>query len=108
MKPNLIRTFLLLLAVMVFYTACKKNTIKPVATQTATDYKALSSRIAVTFYKSITGQYGGTDVSKGIKSPFGTNAAGHKTVFSTVPLCGFAVDTSYSYTIPDPVQIFDT
>jgi len=108
MKLNLFRTLLLLSAFMIFYTGCKKNTIKPIATKTAVDYKALSSKLAVTFYKSITGQYGGTDVSKGIKSPFGTNAAGHKTVFSTVPLCGFAIDTSYNYTIPDPVRQFDT
>src|SRR6185437_15371210 len=108
MKLNLIRTFLLLSAFIVFYTACKKNTVKPIVTQAATDYKALSSRLAVTFYKSITGRYGGTDVSKGIKSPFGTNTAGHKSVFSTSPLCGFAIDTSYNYTVPDPVQIFDT
>jgi hypothetical protein len=108
MKLNFIRTLLLLSAFILFYTACKKNTVKPIATKTAVDYKALSSRLAVTFYKSITGQYGGTDVSKGIKSPFGTNTAGHKTVFSTTPLCGFAIDTSYNYTIPDPVRQFDT
>jgi hypothetical protein len=108
MKLNFIRTVLLLSAFIVFYTACKKNTVKPIAIKTDVDYKALSSRLAVTFYKSITGQYGGTDVSKGIKSPFSTNAAGHKTIFSTAPLCGFAIDTSYNYTIPDPVRQFDT
>jgi hypothetical protein len=108
MKLNFIRTRLLLSAFMVFYTACKKNTVKPIATNATVDYKALSSKLAVTFYKSITGQYGGTDISKGIKSPFSANAAGHKTIFSTTPLCGFAIDTSFNYTIPDPIRPYDT
>jgi hypothetical protein len=111
MKTNITRAILCLACFMLFYTACKKNTVKPVATTTTTvDYGKLSSQTAVAFYKSITGQYGGADVSKGIKSPFSTKAA-RRALFSTAPLCGFVIDTSYNYTIdtgPDIHSLTDT
>ena len=101
MKLNFTRTFLALAAATLFYTGCKKDTVKPAVTTpvtTATDFKALSSQTALMFYKSINGQYGGTDISKGISSPFSTKT-GRRVVNSIAPLCGFVIDTSYNYTI---------
>jgi len=111
MKTNITRAILCLAVFMLFYTSCKKNTIKPAATTATTvDYGKLSSQTAVTFYRSITGQYGGADVSKGIKSPFSAKLTG-RALFSTSPLCGFVIDTSYYYTIdtgPDIHSLTDT
>ena len=111
MKTNITRAILCLAGITLFYTACKKNTVKPAATTTTTiDYGKLSSQTAVTFYKSITGQYGGADVSKGIKSPFSAKVTG-RALNSTAPLCGFVIDTSYNYTIdtgPDIHSLTDT
>ena len=99
MKINITRAILCLAAFMLFYSSCKKNTIKPATTAATTvDYATISSQTAVTFYKSITGQYGGADVSKGIKSPFSAKVTG-RALFSTSPLCGFVIDTSYNYSI---------
>ena len=101
MKLNLTRTTLLFAVFILVYSSCKKNTIKPVAattTATPVDLAALSSQVGVTFYKSINGQYGGTDISKGITSPFSTKT-GRRVVNSIAPLCGFVIDTSYNYTI---------
>jgi hypothetical protein len=105
MKTNITRAILCLAGFTLFYTACKKNAVKPAATATASiDYGTLSNQTAVSFYKSITGQYGGADVSKGITQPFSAKTTGH-TVFSTVPLCGFVIDTSYNYTISTGTNI---
>jgi len=99
MKINITRAILCLAAFMLFYSSCKKNTVKPAATAATTvDYATLSSQTATMFYKSITGQYGGADVSKGIKSPFSAKVTG-RALFSTSPLCGFVIDTSYNYSI---------
>lgn len=108
MKLTYTRTLFLLAVVIGCYTACKKSPLKPITTATTpTDYKALSSNIARQFYKSITGQYGGTDVSQGITLSSKFNFAAHKglTINSITPLCGFVVDTTYNYTIgADPIK----
>ena len=98
MKFNLIRTFILLTAFIVFYTACKKNTVKPTATKTATDYKALSSQVGLSLYKSLTGTYGGTNINNGITPPANVSAATSRS-FTNAPvnlLCGFSVTTGYN------------
>jgi len=114
MKLTYNRTLFLLAIVICCSAACKKSPLKPVTTTTtATDYKALSSNIAGQFYKSITGQYGGTDVRQGITLSSKFNFAAHKglTLNSIAPLCGFVVDTTYNYTtgtdaIKDTVKTF--
>src|ERR1700761_5827982 len=97
------------------YTACKKNAAKPASTTTA-NYQAFSSQLATSFYRSITGQYGGTDISKGINSPVSTatsfSTQGHRSIFDTNPLCGYIIDTAYSYVThtgaPGPLAPGDT
>ena len=98
MKINITRAILCLAAFMLFYTSCKKNTAKP-ATAAGVDYQKLSSQLATTFYKSITGQNGGVDVSKGIVSPFSAKNTGYQRLntISANPLCGFVIDTVYQY-----------
>lgn len=98
MKTNITRAILCLAGCMLFYTACKKNTAKP-ATAAGISYEKLSSQLATTFYKSITGQYGGIDVSKGIVSPFSAKTSGYQRLntVSANPLCGFVIDTVYQY-----------
>lgn len=100
MKLNLTRTFFLMAAIVVFYASCKKQNTPSASNTTAkaaVDYKALSSTIGTQFYKSITGQYGGTDVNKGITTPFATHDVGNqKVLLSSVPLCGFVMDTTFN------------
>jgi len=113
MKPlSFIRTLVLLSAFVLFYTACKKNAVKPAAKTAPVSYETISSKLSVTLYKSVTGQYGGVDVTKGIKSPFNVKTTGNKKIFSTNPLCGFTIDTGYTYATysgyPAPQNPFDT
>jgi len=98
MKTNTTRAILLLAVFTLFYTACKKNTAKP-APAAGINYQKLSSQLATTFYKSITGQYGGIDVGKGIVSPFSAKTSGYQTLntISANPLCGFVIDTLFQY-----------
>lgn len=108
MKPNLARAVLLAAVLILFYSACKKNTVKPAATADNSAYAKLSSQAAVMLYKAITGRYGGADVSKGIAEPFNTNGPGPKLqVFTANPLCGFISDTSYSYMTHSGGPVFD-
>ena len=104
MKLSFTRATMLLAVFMLFYTACKKNTVKPAEAAANVDYGSLSSQTGVLLYKSITGYYGGADVSKGIASPFSVKTGG-RAVFSNAPLCGFVVDTSYNYTISTGTNI---
>jgi len=104
MKKNFTYALIALAAITMLSTSCKKNSIKKTTTN-STDLAKLSGQIATNFYKSITGQYGGADVSKGIKSPFAANTSNHKgLVLNDVPsLCGFVVDTTYDYTVAPPI-----
>jgi len=98
MKLNLIRTLALLVAVVFFNTACKKNAVPALAKTPAADYKTLSSQIASGLYKSLTGGYGGININDGISSPK-TATINHKPFMlnsvNQVSLCGFIVDTTF-------------
>jgi hypothetical protein len=101
MKKKFTQIVFTLSAVVMLYASCKKSEFK--TTTNTTDYKALSSTIATTFYKSITGSYGGVNVSQGIKSTIKTSASGRDLVLNSIsPLCGFVVDTTYDITTPPP------
>jgi len=100
MKLNFTRPLFVLAGVVFFYTSCKKADVPSVSnTTTAVDFKTLSSQLGTEFYKSITGQYGGTDVNKGITTPDVAVAANKKfSLNSVVPLCGTVIDTTYNTT----------
>lgn len=101
MKLNFTRLLFVLVAIVFFYASCKKANVPSVNNTTkAVDFKMLSSQIGTQFYKSITGQYGGTDVSKGITSPHEAAFAANKkfSLNSVAPLCGTVIDTTYNTT----------
>jgi len=101
MKLNFTRLLFVLAAVVFFYASCKKADVPSVSnTTTSVDFKTLSSQIGTQFYKSITGQYGGTNVNKGITSPDEARVAANKkfSLNSVVPLCGTVIDTTYNTT----------
>ncbi|MCR8561348.1 hypothetical protein KXD93_27090 [Mucilaginibacter sp. BJC16-A38] len=105
MKLNLTRTLVLLAVIVVCYASCKKQNAPSAGntTKAVIDYKALSSTIGTQFYKSITGQYGGTDVNKGITSPDEAVAANKKfSLNSIAPLCGTIIDTTYKTETVNP------
>lgn len=97
MKINITRILVLLAVAVLLYPSCKKDQAA-VNNQTTLDYKAMSGQIAMSLYRGITGQYGGTDVSKGIVLPANVNVANHAglRLNSTSTLCGFGVDTTFS------------
>lgn len=99
MKPSLkLIPALLLCAAACVYTACKKNAVKP-ALKTTTNIKSISAQIALNLYASITGKYGGNNITNGIKAPSSLTHRG-PVIFDTNPLCGFFVDTVYNTTTP--------
>jgi hypothetical protein len=105
MKLNFTRLVFVLAAVVFFYASCKKANIPSVNNTTKVDFKTLSSQIGTQFYKSITGRYGGTDVSKGITSPHGAAFAANKKFSpnSVAPLCGTVIDTTYNTITGNPI-----
>ncbi|MEO6980970.1 MAG: hypothetical protein ABI113_21420 [Mucilaginibacter sp.] len=99
MKLKFLRTLFVLSAVVFLYASCKKQGVPSAGNTTkgAIDYKTLSSTIGTQFYKSITGQYGGADVNKGITSPYIAHAGGNNRVLNSIPaLCGTVIDTTYN------------
>jgi hypothetical protein len=98
MKNRLSFSVLVLFLAVLLYTACTKNALKPATSTSAVNYKTLSSQVAALFYRSIIGQYGGTDVSKGIVAPFSTGVGGRNVlaVNSMAPQCGSIIDTTYN------------
>ena len=68
MKLNLTRIFIVLLAVVFCYSACKKAATKPASTSPITDADA-AKQIALSLNQSLTGQLGGTNINDGAKAP---------------------------------------
>ncbi|HZY38831.1 MAG TPA: hypothetical protein VFE53_19360 [Mucilaginibacter sp.] len=83
----------LLLAALV-YASCKKTANSPTSQHTDS-YAALSSSIAVNFYQSILGKFGGINVNNGVKAPSSMVMPGRQSLFST-SLCGFVKDTAFA------------
>ncbi len=102
MKPTFTRLIFLLVAVAVCFTACNKESVKTtVKSTTVTDpNQALAIQLAVGFYKSVTGAYGGADLKNGIKiSSVAPNAKKGPVLLSISPLCGYEFDTTADYTV---------
>jgi hypothetical protein len=97
MKTNFARLPALLIAAILFCASCKQAAVNPATTNT-TDYKALSSQVGLSLYKSLTGTYGGTNINNGITPPANVSAATSRS-FANAPanlLCGFSVTTGYN------------
>jgi len=96
MKTNLIR-IAAIIAVAFFYASCKQAAIKPADSNTI-DYKALSSQVGLSLYKSLNGTYGGTSINSGITPPANVSAATSRS-FANAPvnlLCGFSSNSGYN------------
>jgi len=99
MKLNLTRIFIVLLAVVFCYSACKKAATKPVSTSPITDID-VAKQIASSLNQSLTGQLGGTNINDGAKAPSSIVAGKKtKTVNSLNPLCGYVIDTAYTHLV---------
>ncbi|MDB4925863.1 hypothetical protein [Mucilaginibacter sp.] len=94
MKAILKYIIALLVTVACVYIACKKGQSSSTTYFNSPD---LSKQIAVGFYNSLLGQYGGANINDGINAPGSGN-----------PFCGYTVDTTYTYnqTAGDTVRKF--
>ncbi|HVW98566.1 MAG TPA: hypothetical protein VHA56_21545 [Mucilaginibacter sp.] len=83
----------------VFNEGCKKNQIKA-NTPKSVDFKSLSSKVALNFMQAVSGKIGGANINDGIKAPSGItmNVKGLR-LFSVNPLCGYAIDTAYNFSV---------
>jgi hypothetical protein len=88
-------TIVILIGVAFVYSACKTSQITPTAK--TTDLSALSSQIAMSLYKSFSGQYGGANINNGIKAPSGLGASRRGPAINGIyDYCGITIDTSYN------------
>jgi hypothetical protein len=86
-----------LISVLCIYTACQKSNVT--SNNQTIDPKLLSSQIALSFYNSISGQYGGVNINGGIQTPanLALNPTGPR-INGLNSYCGYTVDTTYTNT----------
>ncbi len=95
MKKNLTPLVLIVAACLFGFTSCKKYAAEtPVQKTNTVDSKLFASQFAVSFYKSVTGVYGGADIKNGIKvSAVAPAAKKGPVMFGIDPMCGYVIDT---------------
>jgi hypothetical protein len=84
------------------FTSCKKDNFKttPKNLNTVDSNRTAAIRFAVSFYKSVTGAYGGAELKNGIKiSSVNPSAKRGPVLMSINPLCGVVIDTTADNTI---------
>jgi len=83
--------------VVFIYTGCKKSETKP-ATKTLSAIDTSNTKIAFTLMQGLSGVYGGANINDGVKAESNiTDGQSHGViVFKKVPLCGFAIDTTFN------------
>jgi hypothetical protein len=81
---------IILAAVTLTFTECKKSAAPAAAKTNAIDYKSLASQIATSLYRSVNG----SSVVKG--NNLKNNSVRGKAVFDVSSLCGYTVDTTYT------------
>src|SRR5882762_1748228 len=90
-------TLIFAIAVCAFcFTSCKKDSFKTTAKNITTSdlNEAAASQLAVSFYNSVTGAYGGAELKNGIKTSSADSLSKKGLVLlSTIPLCGMKFDT---------------
>lgn len=98
MKLNYTRIILMAVVVAFFYTACKKSETKLVVKLVSVTDTS-NAKITFTLMQGLTGAYGGTNINDGIRAESNISN-GQKNngaiVFKKVPLCGFAIDTTFN------------
>ncbi|WP_214073562.1 hypothetical protein [Mucilaginibacter sp. dw_454] len=104
-----VKYFCLLLAITVIYAACKKSDSGP---NSIFNPAELSRELAVSLYKSLSGQYGGANISDGIKAPLSISTPAHRgpQINDVNPYCGLTIDTAYnlSQDVIDTVKTYYT
>lgn len=104
--------FCMLLAISLIYSSCKKTESNSSPTKSPFNASDFSIQLAVNLYRSLSGQFGGADVSGGVKAPSNIIAPGQKgpRVNSVNPYCGLTVDTTYhsSETVADSLKNYYT
>jgi hypothetical protein len=84
-----------MLFVLCIYTSCKKTQVG--SNTQAVNAEALSKQIALNLYKTISGQYGGTNIANGIKAPASLTKPGKGLRINDFnPYCGYTIDTTYN------------
>ncbi len=83
------------ICVAVIY-SCKTSSVKPTS-QNTTSTDAVAAQIALSLSKSFTGQYGGTNINQGIKSPYSIAHRG-LAINGIYDLCGTGIDTTFNTT----------
>ena len=92
-------TFLFLMAVTLFYAACKKTTYNaPGATATP---KQVTSQIALNISEYLLGSGGAVDISSGLDGPstFAVHTKGKTAYDLNNPFCGLVIDTTLNYSV---------
>lgn len=109
MKLNF-TTLVCTIAVCAFcFTSCKKDGFKATVKNTGTidANKATAIQLAVGFYKSVTGAYGGAELKNGIKLSSVNPLLKNRLVLQSInPLCGMVVDTTADNTIIHDTTIY--
>ncbi|QEC75489.1 hypothetical protein [Mucilaginibacter ginsenosidivorax] len=93
MKLNLPKVLPAILAISLFYAACKKVENKPSSTTTKSADEA-SSAIAKNLAQSLTGAFGGASIKDGVNPSTTFSASTKLKIQSQDYHCGFYVDTS--------------
>jgi len=100
MKIKLRGAFILLSAAALLLNACSKTQNKPSSTTSATISKqTAASQIALNLYQSLTGQFGGVNINKGVSTPaIASSSLQTPKVNSTGFVCGFYINDGINYT----------
>jgi hypothetical protein len=90
-------TFVLLVGVVLSYTACKKSGSSPAPTAKTANEQVASGQIAQNLAQSLAGVYGGASINDGIKAPALASAANSGRVINSLTTnaaCGFFIDST--------------
>jgi hypothetical protein len=91
----------ILICIAFIYSSCQKTALKPVSTTpTTTGNDAVGAQIALNLAKSLSGQYGGTNINNGIKAPNSLILAKKGPAINGIyDLCNVSLDTTYNNTV---------
>jgi hypothetical protein len=86
-----------LMAAAFVHMGCKKSVPDPTAGNLSA--AEMSKQMAVSLYKSLSGQYGGANINDGIKAPLSLAPGKKRPKVNTVnTYCGLVIDTTYNFT----------
>jgi hypothetical protein len=90
------KIFLPFAFILFIYSSCKKADVEA-PQQTTDNTDAISKQVAMNIYRSLSSQYGGTNINEGIPAPTTvTFKRSGITLFGKNPMCGYTVDTAFN------------